>query len=280
MSSNYTKIRKETAFVTGQQLAQANRPILAEALEELHINLLQKIVFVNVTDLVFCPRQSCFKRLQYIPENQKQDKFLMGRLVTIKLQQALLASYPGQYEIEKQVQYNCANFHSTLAQGFVVYLLGKIDAFSKQTGPLEFKSIWSEKKITEPRPYDVQQIKYYMAMSNSPTGVLGYYHLDARFADDRYVEFAIEMAEEELYSEHQKLVIDTLALSNAILAAKPELARHIAYNYQLANFKCKSCPYSGDCKDMRIAANGFKPKGAETINNSCNHKTTVIGGAT
>jgi hypothetical protein len=65
------------------------------------------------------------------------------------------------------------------------------------------------------------------------------------------------MTEEELYSEHRKLVIDALSLSEAILAGKPQLARHIAFDGELAKWTCKSCPFSGDCKDMRIAANGL-----------------------
>jgi hypothetical protein len=67
------------------------------------------------------------------------------------------------------------------------------------------------------------------------------------------------MTEEELYSEHKKLVTSSLSLGEAISVWKPELARHIAFDRQLA-WKYKSCRYTIDCKDMRIAANGFKSR--------------------
>jgi len=241
--------------------ALATIPFLDEALGELRINWLQKIIFINVTDLTFCPRQVSFRRLNEIPENQNQDKYLRGKLLNIQLQQILLARYPGKFEIEKQVQYNCSNFDSNLGQGCIVYVCGKIDAFNKEIGPYEFKTINSTQKIREPKSYDVQQIKYYMTMTNSMNGVLLYYHLDPKFTDDPSVKFPITMTEEELYSEHEKLVIAALSLSEAISAERPEMARHIAFDSELA-WKCKSCPYSEDCKDMRIAANGFKSTGA------------------
>ena len=100
-----------------------------------------------------------------------------------------------------------------------------------------------------------------MAMTNSMAGVLLYYHLDPKFADDPSVKFPIKMTEEELYSEHEKLVIAALSLSAAISAERPEMARHIAFDRKLG-WKCKSCPYSEDCKVMRLAANGFNSKGA------------------
>jgi CRISPR/Cas system-associated exonuclease Cas4 (RecB family) len=259
MTSNYTATKREITWGLSKERATATIPFLDEALGQLHINLLQKIIFINVTDLVFCPRQVSFGRLSQIPENQNQDKYLIGRLLTVQLQQILVARYPGRFEIEKQVQYNCSNYDSNLGQGCIVYVFGKIDAFNKEVGPYEFKSTKSAEKVIEPKSYDVQQIKYYMAMTNSMTGVLLYYHLDHKFAHDPSVKFPITMTEEELYSEHEKLVVAALSLSEAISAKRPEMAQHIAFDRNLA-WKCKSCPYSGDCKDMRIAANGFKSK--------------------
>jgi hypothetical protein len=40
----------------------------------------------------------------------------MGRDLNILLQQNLLARYPGKFEFEKHVQYNCSNFYSNLGQ--------------------------------------------------------------------------------------------------------------------------------------------------------------------
>jgi hypothetical protein len=258
MTSSYSAA--ETRRIDEERLP--TKPFLDEAIAQICVNRLQKIVFVNVTDLIFCPRQVCFRRLNEIPDNQHQDKYLIGRLVTVQLQQILIARYPGQFEIEKQVQFNCSNYDAGLRRNCTVYVFGKIDAFNKETGPLEFKTSRSTEKTVEPRSYDVQQIKYYMAMTNSTTGILVYYHIDPKFADNPSTKFPIRMTEEELYSEHKKLVTSTLSLSEAILAEKPELARHIAFDRELA-WKCKSCPYLGDCKDMRIAANGFKPREAK-----------------
>jgi CRISPR/Cas system-associated exonuclease Cas4 (RecB family) len=257
MTSNYTTENTERNYAVNNEKAPTTIPLLDEALGELHINWLQKIIFIAVSDLVFCPRQVSFRRLNEIPENQNQGKYLRGRLLTIQLQQVLLSRFPRRFEIEKQVQYNCSNFDTNLHEGCIVYVIGKIDAFDKEVGPYEFKTINSAEKITEPRSYDVQQTKYYMAMTNSTAGVLLYYHLDSKFAQHPSVKFPITMTEEELYSEHEKLVIAALSLSAAISAERPEMARHIAFDRKLG-WKCKSCRYSEDCKDMRIAANGFK----------------------
>ena len=54
----------------------STKPFLNEAVAEIRVNWLQKIIFVNITDLIFCPRQACFRRLNGIPENQNQDKYL------------------------------------------------------------------------------------------------------------------------------------------------------------------------------------------------------------
>jgi hypothetical protein len=209
--------------------------------------------------LVFCPRQVSFEKLNDIPGNQNknQDKYLIGRLMTIQLQQILIAKYPGQFEIEKQVQYNCSNYDAVVRQDFIMYICGKIDAFNKKTGPIEFKTIKSTEKTVEPKPYDIQQIKYYMAMTNSTTGILLYYRLDPKFAENPSVKFPITMTEEELYYIHKNLIESALSLSKAISAKRPELVRHIAFDRELA-WMCKPCSYSEDCKNMRVAANGFK----------------------
>jgi CRISPR/Cas system-associated exonuclease Cas4 (RecB family) len=222
---------------------------------------LQKIVFISVGDLVYCPRQASFRRVNEIPENQNQnqDKYLRGRLLNIQLQQILLARYPGRFEIEKQVQYNCSNFCSSVGHGCIVYVVGKIDAFNKEIGPLEFKTTKSTEKVIKPYSFDVQQTKYYMAMTNSTAAVLVYYHLDPKFADDPSIKFPITITEEELYQEHEKLVRNALSLGEAISAGRPEMASHIAYDQNL-KWKCRSCSYSRQCMDIRIKANGFRSK--------------------
>jgi CRISPR/Cas system-associated exonuclease Cas4 (RecB family) len=262
ISCNKNPIISQSAFEIAVDKHSKIAPFLCDALSGLGIiNRLKKIIFIHVSDLVFCPRQASFRRLNEIPENQNQEKYLMGKLVNIKLQQILLATFPGRFEIEKQVQYNCSNFYSNLAQGCIVYVIGKIDAYNREIGPCEFKAIKSTEKIRELKPYDIQQTKYYMAMTNSTDGHLLYYHLDPKYADDPFVEFNITMTEEELYCEHEKLVTDSLSLSEAISAERPDMARHIAFDRDLG-WKCKSCLYSKDCKDMRIGASGFKSQGA------------------
>jgi hypothetical protein len=64
-----------------------------------------------------------------------------------------------------------------------------------------------------------------MAMTNSTTGILMYYHLDPKFADIPSTKFPITMTEEELYSEHKKLVTSTLSLSKAISTENNQLRK-------------------------------------------------------
>jgi hypothetical protein len=212
--------------------------------------------------LIFCPREVCFRRLNPILENKNQDRFLLGRLLTIQFQEILLARYPRQFEIEKQIHYNLTNYCGDVGQGCTIYVLGKIDAFNKKTGPYEFKTIYSVEKIRKPRRYDLQQLKFYMTMTNSNTGVLWYYQLDSKFADCRSVKFSIKMSEDDLYFEHNKLVLSAMSLSEAISAEKPEMAEHVAYDRELM-WKCKSCTYSRDCKAIRLNANGFRLRAVE-----------------
>ena len=132
---------------------QSNDLHFDEALSKLRDTWSRKIIFINVGDLIFCPRQICFRRLNTMPENKNQERFLVGRLLTIQFQELLLARYPRQFEIEKQIYYNCSNYYCDLGQGCIIYVLGKIDAFNKKTGPFEFKTIYSVEKIREPRQY-------------------------------------------------------------------------------------------------------------------------------
>ena len=233
-------------------------PWLIEALDELQVNWLKKIVILSVGDLVYCTRQAAFRNIKAVSENQYQDqnKYLMGRDLNIQLQQNLLARYPGKFEFEKQVQYNCSNYYSNLGHDCKVYVVGRIDAFNKEIGPLEFKTSNSTKKITKPNPFDIQQTKYYMAMTNSTTAVLVYYQLDPKFADDRDMQFSIRITEEELYEEHEKLIRNALSLCEAISTRRPEIASHIAYDPNF-NWKCGSCPYSKECMNIRVKTNGF-----------------------
>jgi CRISPR/Cas system-associated exonuclease Cas4 (RecB family) len=249
---------KEVGLHRKEKEAQiATIPFLDEVLCKLHVNWLQKIIFLKVRDLINCPRQVIYKRINWVQENQNQDKYLKGRLLNIQLQQILLARYPGSFEIEKQVQYNCSNFFRNKGRDSIVYIIGQIDAFNKEIGPLEFKTSKSLEKVREPYSSDLQQIKYYMAMTNSTTALLIYYHLDPKFGDDPSIIFHITITEEQLYREHERLIRIALSLAEAISAGRPEMASHVAYDPRL-KWMCKSCPYSTECMNTRIKMNGFK----------------------
>jgi CRISPR/Cas system-associated exonuclease Cas4 (RecB family) len=236
--------------------------LVTRAFSELHLKWLRKIMIVNVRDLIFCHRQVVFKEMNQVPEPKYDNQNMQyGRYLNLVFQQFLESKYPGSFEIEKPVHYNCSNFQGDYNYDYILYVAGKVDFYNEKTGPIEFKTTKTQFRMTKANSHDVQQTKYYMAMTNSNEGRIVYYQSDPKFTGDPVIEFIISLTDEELYSEHRRLVLESISLSKALSLERPDLASHIFYDSNMSKWKCKSCSFADECKAMRIAANGFRPKG-------------------
>ena len=103
--------------------------------------------------------------------------------------------------------------------------------------------------------YNVDQLRYYMAILNSPSGYIIYQYLgkvkDSDGKDINWKQFKIEMSLTERQEQLRKLSNKMILLKNAIKMKNPALAEGVYDNWSL-KWLCDSCPYLEPCKAMRI----------------------------
>src|SRR5207253_663773 len=91
--------------------------------------------------------------------DKELNMYSSGRAVHEAVQW-LFMSNPGRYEKEKYVEYNDIE--------------GSIDIFDKKRNtPIEFITLRSS-NIDKPKSFQEEQLRYYMAMQNSPVGYMMY----------------------------------------------------------------------------------------------------------
>src|ERR1041385_4684180 len=148
--------------------------ILGTLYEALYEEYGQERDGVHVSDLIYCPRKTCFQKLEPLPiTNIQLNFFTSGKAIHGALQ-SLLKKYPDRFEIEKEVWYND--------------LVAHIDIFDRETGvPIEAKSA-RIKNIEKPKPHNLKQLEAYMAMTDSDKGIILYQCL-MHFEDKPFVEF-------------------------------------------------------------------------------------------
>ena len=130
-------------------------------------------------------------------------------------------------------------------------ITGHIDLYDKIDNlPVEAKSM-RVKDITEPKPHHLEQLKAYMALTNSENGIL-LYQLLLHFEDKPWREFHVTMSSDERDKKFNEMQLDAHKLEMAVSKGDPQLARHIAYNPDF-NWLCRNCPYSDACTKLRSA---------------------------
>jgi CRISPR/Cas system-associated exonuclease Cas4 (RecB family) len=189
----------------------------------------------HVTDIVLCPRQRVFKQIDPMPITDKElNMYSSGRAVHEAVQW-LFMSDPRRYEKEKYVEYNDIE--------------GSIDIFDKKRNtPIEFKTLRSS-NIDKPKAFQEEQLRYYMAMQNSPIGYMVYQCL-MHFGNSPWRRFRVTMTEQQRKDQLEKLVREMISLQNAMRAKDPSIARGI-YSDNDLNWLCKECPYAKECETMR-----------------------------
>jgi len=201
----------------------------------LHEEYGQEREGIHVSDLIYCPRKTCFQKLKPLPlTNLQLNFFTSGKAIHASLQ-SLIKKYPERFEIEKEVWFGD--------------LVAHIDIFDNEKQiPIEAKSA-RVKTMTTPKPHNLKQLEAYMSLTDSDTGIILYQCL-LHFEDKPFVEFEHVMTKEERIQTLHKLFIDADLLKKGIEAKDPSVVRHIAYDNDY-NWLCRSCPYAQECLAMR-----------------------------
>ena len=210
--------------------------ILGTLYEALYEEYGQERDGVHVSDLIYCPRKTCFQKLEPLPiTNIQLNFFTSGKAIHGALQ-SLLKKYTDRFEIEKEVWYND--------------LVAHIDIFDRETGvPIEAKSA-RIKNIEKPKPHNLKQLEAYMAMTDSDKGIILYQCL-MHFEDKPFVEFEHTMTRAQRQATLDGLRNDADLLKYGIEQKAPSVIRHIAYDADY-NWLCRSCPYNKKCEVMRV----------------------------
>lgn len=191
----------------------------------------------HVTDIVLCPRQKVFKEIDPLPITDKDLNIYSSGRAIHEAVQWLFMSNPRRFEKEKYVEYS--------------NIEGSMDIYDKKkNAPLEFKSYRSS-HIDKPKSFQEEQLRYYMAMQDSPVGYMVYQCL-MHFGTNPWRKFKVTMTEQERHSQLEKLVRETRSLQKAIQAKDPSLARGV-YSDSEMNWLCKECPYAKECEKIRAA---------------------------
>jgi hypothetical protein len=139
-----------------------------------------------------------------------------------------------RFEKEKYVEYNG--------------ILGSIDVYDKKYAkPIEFKTLRAA-NITEPKSFHVEQLKYYMAILDAPSGQIIYQCL-LQFGGNPFVSFEISMTEIERQNQLRKLTEEIQSLQQAVKAKDPSIARGVLSDKGM-NWLCKDCPYRKECEHI------------------------------
>ena len=222
--------------------------ILDTLYEALYEEYQQERDGIHVSDLIYCPRKTCFQKIEPMPLTAVQlNFFTSGKAIHAALQ-SLIKKYPERFEIEKEVWYN--------------NLVAHIDIYDNENMmPIEAKSA-RVAKMEKAKPHNIAQLEAYMAMTDSDKGLLLYQCL-LHYEDKPFVEFVHIMTKSQRIFTLEKLKSDASALQEGIRQNNPSLVRHIAYDNNY-NWLCRSCPYTKKCDKMRAAERGHLFQKIET----------------
>lgn len=191
---------------------------------------------VHVSDITFCPRKTCYQKIDPLPLDNKQLNFFTSGKAIHGALESLIKKYPHRYEFEKEVE----------LEG----LSGHIDIYDKELKmPIEAKSA-RVKEMLKPKAHYISQLEGYMALTDSDTGLI-LVQLLMHFEDKPFVEFVHHMTAEQRQDKLLKMKADAILLTEGIKGKIPGIVRHIAYDTDL-NWLCKSCPYAKECEVLRV----------------------------
>lgn len=236
--------------------------LMNELKSSLFVEYNKERIGIHVSDLIYCSRESVFRKLNPQTVTDKElNFFTSGQAIHTAIQ--TLAKYHKKYEIEKEIEFiPSENEYTKDIDGIKdLKISAHIDLFDTVNNiPIEAKTArkarlgiynkntrtWSEET---PKSFNVTQLKIYMALTDSDKGFL-IYQLLMNFEDNPFTMFEITMTKEERIELLKWLTIEAVNYVKALKERNPALARHVAGDNEL-NWKCTSCRFNQQCTDMR-----------------------------
>jgi CRISPR/Cas system-associated exonuclease Cas4 (RecB family) len=192
----------------------------------------------HVTDVLLCKRLRVFREIDPLPITAKALSIFVTGMANHTVAQWLFLRDGRRFEREKHLEFGGVT--------------GSVDVLDKMRNiPIEFKTTRAS-SISQPKPWHVQQLKYYMAMLNASQGYI-LYQLLMHFGDSPFRSFKITMSAQERKNQLDKLVDEAGSLKRALDARDPSLAKPV-YDDPSLNWLCKDCPYQMNCKRIQEAA--------------------------
>jgi CRISPR/Cas system-associated exonuclease Cas4 (RecB family) len=192
----------------------------------------------HVSDLCLCLRQRVFKQIDRLPIGAKTVSIFAAGQGIHGAVQWLYLSDRERFEREKHLVFRG--------------IRGSVDIYDKiRNIPLEFKTS-RVSDIKEPKPFHLQQLRWYMAILGSSRGILMYQCL-LHFGNAPFKAFIITMNAKERKSQLDKLVEEATSLQRALEAKDPSLVKPVI-NDPALNWLCSDCPYQVNCKRIQEAA--------------------------
>ena len=240
-----------------------NSKLMTELKSALYVEYNKERTGVHVSDLIYCQRESVFRKLNPIAVTDKElNFFTSGQAIHTAIQ--TLAKSHSKYEIEKGVEfYPAQNEYTKNIEGVTkdLKIEAHIDLFDTVNNiPIEAKTArkarlgtydkssrrWSKET---PKSFNVTQLKIYMALMDSSKGYL-IYQLLMNFEDNPFTIFEVVLSKEERIEILKWLTIEAITYMNALKEKNPALAKHVVNDPEL-NWKCNGCKFLNPCIEMR-----------------------------
>ena len=191
----------------------------------------------HVSDIVMCSRQRVFNELDKgdKPLSDKTLGFFTAGKAIHEIIQSLFMTNRMRFEKEKYVEY----------QG----IEGHVDLWDKHKNvPLELKTYYGDYEPTKPKEYNKDQLEYYMAILDSPVGVIIYQFL-SKSIEKNFKQFNVEMTVKQRQEKLSTLTTKMKKLRNGVRLKSPQLADGV-WNTDL-KWLCNDCKYLKECEEMR-----------------------------
>jgi CRISPR/Cas system-associated exonuclease Cas4 (RecB family) len=198
---------------------------------------------IHVSDLNLCLREVVFRKVdpQAITEREI-GFFTVGRAIHDSIQ--TLAKIFPNYQVEKEINYEIDG----------ITIKAHIDLYDKkQNIPIEVKTVRKKRLVEngpeEPKPFNTEQLKMYMTLTDADKGFI-VYQLLLDYSDSPFRVFEITMSKEERQEMLENMVTDAFHLQMNLDNKTPENTKHV-FNNPDKSWKCSYCKYSESCQQMR-----------------------------
>ena len=251
-------------------MSQNNKPILIKN-SSLMVDLKSSLFTefnreregIHISDILICKRETVFRKLK--PQaltDRDLNNFTSGRSIHDCIQ--TIAKFHKKYQVEKEVVFEPAkNEYTKDIEGIPkdFKIMAHIDLFDTVNNiPIEAKTVrkarlgnynkftktWSEE---EPKSFNIDQLKYYMALTDASKGYI-IYQLLMNFEDYPFKIFEITMSKGERIELLRKMVKDAIEVQKGIDSKDPSIVSHVVGNKEL-DWKCNYCAYLNECIEMR-----------------------------